>query len=274
MDPNIANQHRLLHSDNDLIEYLSDLTRASRSFEYSGFCIEVQTIGVAKSLFWVFMYTPLYDLYERLFYGRPRGLYLRVLHPLPFNVDLILMNERQPRPNRSFEEAFYWEALDRGPIEDFLSDEMKRVLMTLDRQYLIKMTDDYIEFGPILYEPKETAEHLKTLLDQLPKPAQVELSDEPETNFDENALADGDLITVGKTTNDVQANLWKLALRTNGIPSQLFNAQSSGIYGGAVPAIDIRIAVPIKYKEEAIEIISHNIMGASGNSDSENADRE
>ena len=74
--------------------------------------------------------------------------------------------------------------------------------------------------------------------------------------------------------NDVQAKLWKLALRTDDIPFQLFNAQSSGIHGGAIPAIDIRIAVPIQYKEEGVEIVLHNIMGASGNRDSENADRE
>ena len=179
------------------------------------------------------------------------------------------MNERQPRPNRSFEEAFYWDALDREAVREFLSDDMKQTLMTLDKHYLIKMRDDYIEFGPILYEPTEIADHLKSLLAQLPKPKKAEPSDESESKFDGKVLEDGEFITVGRTTNTVQANLWRLALESDGIPSQLFNAQTSSIYGGAVLGIDIQIVVPVSYRDQAIEVISRNRMGASTNRDSD-----
>jgi len=184
------------------------------------------------------------------------------------------MNEKQPRPNRSFEEAFYWDALDREAVQNSLSDEIKQALVMLDKHYAIKMRDDYLEFGPILYEPTEAARHLKILLASLPKPIPDEQGVELNASFSGKVLEDGEFITVARTTNDVQANLWKLALESEGVPSQLFNAQTSCIYGGAIHHIDIQLVVPISYKEQAIAIVSDNRMSASAGSSQEEGYQE
>lgn len=77
------------------------------------------------------------------------------------------------------------------------------------------------------------------------------------TGGDRDALFSGrDLVCVRRGTDPIEASLLKGLLESEGIPATVTGADLVGGYSGVPRVCDVRLLVPERYREGALEVLS------------------
>jgi hypothetical protein len=204
--------------------------------------------------------------------GRRTGLlYATVTLPQPVAADLLLRSQaRPPQSEESIDACFHVEVSDPRGLQDYLAAGLGGVLLRLNRQYLIEMTDERILIGP-LEEVRDSARALFDLMGALPRP---EAGGSSPPDFDEAVDRDGDVVEVAALTGDVNATLAIGALESEGIPCRALGLGQAGPFAQIGIDAFVRIVVPKSYAARAAEVMREFEASAESGGEDEDDDDE
>jgi hypothetical protein len=167
----IDSTHEDLTTREDLVGFFEDLTDHP-GFSFRGLKVEINGIGVLGNLMIAFLVPQILDLIGRVSDAKLRkpGTYLRFVFPSPLAADLLLESTRETKSDQSsFDDCFFLDAADMDTVHAHLTHEMQRALLELSRRYYIRMTDYFIEFGPMGSSSEITADDVLLLAKALPQ---------------------------------------------------------------------------------------------------------
>lgn len=246
-----------LKTREDLIDFFRDLA-GQPGFSFRGLRVEVNGTGMLGQLMSALLIPELVGLLAR-FSGvklKKQGIHLKLALPGPLAADLILGSTKETiADGLSFEECFYVDAADMDTVHAFLTDEMQTALLELNRRYFVRMTDDYVEFGPIVGKPEDSADAVLKLVEALP---QLKV---PDTQaFAELDLRNTPFVIIKTVSSNVSAALLMRTLGSNGIPCRLLHGTQSAVGGNMDTGLGVQVTVPESFCEEALEIVTYKPM--------------
>jgi hypothetical protein len=185
--------------------------------------------------------------------GGPRGLAVRIPLPRQVIADLSLsVGKILDRKTGQPEVAWDLQAADPDAARAYLAEGLEPVLRRLGGRYAIRMDDRVLAFGPLLGTPAESARDLADLVAALPRPT----GDEAVVpDFDEAVVTDGGVVEAGVYDGEIDAELARAALESEGIPARAVGGGSAGLWGGTAGVVEVRVLVPRSYAEQAEKVL-------------------
>ncbi|MCP4676173.1 MAG: hypothetical protein GY854_11830 [Deltaproteobacteria bacterium] len=155
----------------ELERFFADLTGETRSCTYQG--IHFDTYSIGRSRFGALGFL-INELVRRLFektLAPPKGVYVKVRLPLPFNWDLFLKSRAHSLPvaGHPLDRNFHFRANDEEYTRMLLEGPLLDVLIELNSRYHVEMNDTQIVFGPISDIPASSADALVSIINVIPR---------------------------------------------------------------------------------------------------------
>ncbi|MBW2734612.1 MAG: hypothetical protein JRH20_19665 [Deltaproteobacteria bacterium] len=247
---------RVLDDDKALEHFLFELHGSSTRATYKGVDFEAFYVGapnLAAALFFSFWY----GLVAR--WGRNRrGTHVKVHWPVPIDADLYLESrakaEAAPQEDR-LASRFVWSTSSDRRVREYFSGPLLDTLFELAEHTVVTITDAFVSFGPLPYEPSERAHLLCSLIDALPQPEGEQVLPPEEVPYGGEAEDLGKMVVIATSAHRRQVDMWRGKLKAFGVASTTYGYDLSQPWGSATPMRPIELKVYEADLPRAMELL-------------------